>query len=60
MNTLPPSFIEYPNVLRDDNMGLVVLVLFVSFVLLVNLVSIAIEHLVVTFRQWRAKRQGGK
>ncbi|MDH0071435.1 hypothetical protein N5D13_00330 [Stenotrophomonas maltophilia] len=58
MNTVPPSFIESLDVMRDDNMGLVVLVLFVIVVSLVNLVSILIEYLWLALRHWMQRRKG--
>lgn len=58
MNTVPPSFIEFLDVTRDDNMGLVVLALFVSVFLLVNLVSILIEELWLALRHWMQRRKG--
>lgn len=58
MNTVPPSFIESLDVMRDDSMGLVVLVLFVIAVSLVNLVSILIEYLWLALRHWMQRRKG--
>lgn len=58
MNTVPPSFIESLDVMRDDSMGLVALVLFVIAVSLVNLVSILIEYLWLALRHWMQRRKG--
>ncbi|HEL3014350.1 hypothetical protein JY404_22265 [Stenotrophomonas maltophilia] len=57
MNTVPPSFVEFLDVMRNDS-GLLAVAIFISVVSLGALVSILIEHLWLALRHWLQRRKG--
>ncbi|HDS1138516.1 TPA: hypothetical protein QDZ75_002558 [Stenotrophomonas maltophilia] len=57
MNTVPPTFIEFLDVMRDET-GLLAAAILISVVLLGALVSILIEHLWLALRHWLQRRKG--
>lgn len=57
MNTVPPSFVEFFDVMRDDT-GLLAAAIFMIVWLLGALVSILIEHVWLALRHWLQRRKG--
>ncbi|KKF87949.1 hypothetical protein CEE61_02245 [Stenotrophomonas maltophilia] len=57
MNTVPPSFVEFFDVMRDDT-GLLAAAIFMIVLLLGALVSILIEHVWLALRHWLQRRKG--